>query len=248
MQTAQESGTFQRRRAEVPHEAVAIAPTPAEIHQAPADFPDDLPDGATGPGNEQEQEIAQLIASAKAGDGASLEALLGAIRPRAMATAMKILRNNDDAEDAVQEAFVKVWRSFRRFEGRSAFSTWVHRIVMNASLDVLRRAGARYETQARTSAQPEAVQEVEPVNERTPESDFVELETQMLVRGAIARLPLMHRQAVELRELEDCSYQEMADIIHCPIGTVMSRLHHARHRLAQDLSQPFGSTFALAAA
>jgi len=61
-------------------------------------------------------------------------------------------------------------------------------------------------------------------------------------------LPLLHRQAVELRELEDCSYQEMADIIDCPIGTVMSRLHHARHRLAEDLSPPFADRFALAAA
>jgi RNA polymerase sigma-70 factor, ECF subfamily len=252
MQTAQETGTFQRRRAEVPHEAVAIAPTPAEIDQLSGGLPDELPDGATAPGDEQateqELEIDGLVARAKAGDQSSLEALLAAVRPRAMATAMKILRNADDADDAVQEAFVKIWRSFRRFEGRSAFSTWVHRIVMNASLDGLRRAGARHETQAGTDVQPEAVQEVEPANERTPESDLAELETQMLVRTAIARLPLLHRQAVELRELEDCSYQEMADIIHCPIGTVMSRLHHARHRLFEDLSQPFGNTFARAAA
>jgi RNA polymerase sigma-70 factor (ECF subfamily) len=236
MQTAQEIVTFKRQRAEVPHEAVAIAPTQADVEEL-----------AAGP-IAQEDELDPLVEQAKAGDQAALAELLKGLRPRAMAVAMRVLRNSDDAEDAVQDAFVKIWRSFRRFEGRSSFATWVHRIVMNASLDVLRRAGARYETQARTSAQPETVQEVEPVNERTPESDFVELETQMLVRGAIARLPLMHRQAVELRELEDCSYQEMADIIHCPIGTVMSRLHHARHRLAQDLSQPFGSTFALAAA
>jgi RNA polymerase sigma-70 factor, ECF subfamily len=238
MQTAQEIGTFQRQRAEVPHDAVAIALTPAQVEklaEAPA---------------AQEDELDALAREARDGDRSSFEALLAAVRPRAMATAMKVLRSGDDAEDAVQEAFVKIWRSFRRFEGRSAFSTWVHRIVMNASLDLLRRSGARYETHARVQPQdqPEIPQEFEPTDERTPETELSELETQMLVRTAIARLPLLHRQAVELRELEDCSYQEMADIIHCPIGTVMSRLHHARHRLAEDLSQPFADRVALAAA
>lgn len=242
MQTAQENGTFQRQRAEVPHEAVAITPTPAEIEQGRE--LDELTEGA----RVREDELDGLVERAQAGDPSSLQALLGAIRPRAMATAMKVLRNNDDAEDAVQEAFLKIWRSFRRFEGRSAFSTWVHRIVMNASLDLLRRGGARCEPQPRASLQPEPAQAAEPADERTPESDLVEVETQVMVRSAIARLPLLHRQAVELRELEDYSYQEMADIIHCPIGTVMSRLHHARHRLAEDLSQPFGTTFGLAAA
>lgn len=200
----------------------------------------------------QEDELDALARRAKDGDRSSFEALLAAVRPRALATAMKILRNGDDAEDAVQEAFMKIWRSFRCFEGRSAFSTWVHRIVMNACLDLLRRSGARHETHARTQPQnqdqPEIAQEAEPSNDRTPETELSELETQLLVRSAIARLPLLHRQAVELRELEDCSYQEMADIIQCPIGTVMSRLHHARHRLAEDLSQPFADRLALAAA
>jgi RNA polymerase sigma-70 factor (ECF subfamily) len=240
MQTAQEIGTFQRQRAEVPHDAVAIALTPAEV--------DRLAEAPTA----QEAELDSLARKAKDGDRGSFEALLAAVRPRAMATAMKILRNGDDAEDAVQEAFVKIWRSFRRFEGRSAFSTWVHRIVMNASLDLLRRSGARHENHAKaqpqTHDQTEIAQEIEPSNDRTPETELSELETQLLVRTAIARLPLLHRQAVELRELEDCSYQEMADIIHCPIGTVMSRLHHARHRLAEDLSQPFADRVALAAA
>jgi RNA polymerase sigma-70 factor (ECF subfamily) len=240
MQTAQEIGTFQRLLAEVPHDAVAIALTPAEVGR--------LAEAPTAP----EDELDSLARKAKDGDRTAFETLLAAVRPRAMATAMKILRNGDDAEDAVQEAFVKIWRSFRRFEGRSAFSTWVHRIVMNASLDLLRRSGARYEAhpkaQPQTHDQAEIAQQIEPTNDRTPETELSELETQMLVRTAIARLPLLHRQAVELRELEDYSYQEMADIIHCPIGTVMSRLHHARHRLAEDLSQPFADRMALAAA
>jgi RNA polymerase sigma-70 factor, ECF subfamily len=236
MQTAQEIVTFQRRRAEVPHEAVAIALTQANVEEPPA-----------GP-VAQEDELDSLVEQAQAGDQAALAELLTGLRPRAMAAAMRVLRNSDDAEDAVQEAFVKIWRSFRRFEGRSSFATWVHRIVMNASLDLLRRNGVRCENHAHADDQAETAREIEPSSERTPESDVADHEIQLLVRHAIAQLPVLHRQAVELRELEDCSYQEMADIIQCPIGTVMSRLHHARHRLASDLSQPFANTFARAAA
>lgn len=241
MQTAQEIGNFQRRHAEVPHSAVAIALTLAR---------DDQP--AAAPNAQQEDELDALAREARNGDRSSFEALLAALRPRAMATAVRILRNCDDAEDAVQDAFVKIWRSFRRFEGRSAFSTWVHRIVMNASLDLLRRSGARGESHARIPSQlhdqPGTTGEIEAASDCTPETLLSELETQVMVRAAIARLPLLHRQAVELRELEDCSYQEMADIIQCPIGTVMSRLHHARHRLAEDLGQLFAPGVALAAA
>ncbi len=236
MQTAQEIGTFQRQRAEVPHEAVAIAPTRAAVDELAAEP------------MAQEDELDSLVRQAKAGDKTALDQLLADLRPRAMAAAMRVLRNSDDAEDAVQEAFMKIWRSFHRFEGRSSFSTWVHRIVMNASLDLLRRTGVRYETYAPADSQQETAQEIEQSSERTPESDVAEHEIQVLVRYAIAQLPVLHRQAVELRELEDYSYQEMADIIQCPIGTVMSRLHHARHRLAVDLSHPFADSCALAAA
>lgn len=240
MQTAQEIANFQHRHAEVPHGAVAIALTLARADKPTAEA---IP---------QEDELDALAREARDGDRSAFEALLAALRPRAMATAVKILRNGDDAEDAVQDAFVKIWRSFRRFEGRSAFSTWVHRIVMNASLDLLRRTGARCESHARMPSQvhdqTETAGEIEPASDRTPETLLSELETQMTVRAAIARLPLLHRQAVELREMEDHSYQEMADIIQCPIGTVMSRLHHARHRLAEDLGQPFAHGVALAAA
>jgi len=242
MQTAQEIGSFQRRRAEVPHSAVAIALTPA-----PAIVVTGEP---TAHEDEREAEIGSLVESAQTGDKGSLDALLVALRPRAIAAAMRILKNADDAEDAVQDAFVKIWKSFAGFEGRSSFSTWAHRIVMNASLDLLRRGGARHETHAaaRAEERDETATEIEVTSDRTPESDVAEHELQLLVRSAIARLPLLHRQAVELRELEDYSYQEMADLIQCPIGTVMSRLHHARHRLAEDLVHPFADTFAQAAA
>jgi RNA polymerase sigma-70 factor (ECF subfamily) len=163
-----------------------------------------------------------------------------------MATALAVLRSTDDAEDAVQEAFVKIWRSLVRFEGRSSFSTWVHRIVKNASLDLLRRNGNRQVSQAHVDCPTEHA--VEQDSESTPERDFATREIRLLVRDAVSALPRLHRQAVELRDLEEYSYQEMAEIIQCPLGTVMSRLHHARHRLASDLRLPYAESLALAAA
>jgi RNA polymerase sigma-70 factor, ECF subfamily len=113
---------------------------------------------------------------------------------------------------------------------------------------LLRRNGSRHEYRAEAERREEAAPVFEPCSESTPETDLATLEMRLLVRTAIAALPAVHRQAVELRELEDYSYQEMAEIIDCPIGTVMSRLHHARHHLAVDLRSPLKDELALAAA
>jgi len=233
MQTAQETWTFERECAEVPHGAVAIALTDAET--------DRWVDGEMA----RDDEVDPLLERAKAGDKEALGQLLVAVRPRALATAMKVLRSSDDAEDAVQEATIKIWRNLAQFEGRSSFSTWVHRIVQNSSLDLLRRGGNRGEA---TTADRQPERPVEQEDQRTPESDLAAREVQSLVRGAVAALPGPHRQAVELRDLEDHTYQEMADIIQCPLGTVMSRLYHARQRLASELRLPCADSLALAAA
>jgi RNA polymerase sigma-70 factor (ECF subfamily) len=109
----------------------------------------------------------------------------------------------------------------------------------------MRKSTARAETVERAE-QPDdvAVTAVEPTIHQTPESELGDREIEALVRLAVAALPTAHRQAVVLREFEDCSYQEMAEIIECPVGTVMSRLHHARNKLASDLRAPLASALA----
>ena len=236
MQTAGEIGTFKRQRAEVPHQAVAFTLIDSET-------PERVESNASPCATPAEARVDDLVERAKAGDSAALDDLLVAMRPRALAAALKVLHNRDDAEDAVQDAFLKVWRCLAAFEGRSSFSTWIHRIVTNSSLDLLRKNSSRSETVERTDSQEVAATDAEPSNEQTPESELCGYEIQMLVRAAVATLPAPHRQAVELREFEDCSYQEMAEIIQCPVGTVMSRLHHARHKLADELRAPLGQPF-----
>jgi RNA polymerase sigma-70 factor (ECF subfamily) len=197
---------------------------PPQLREADAQAPDGADVGAN-----------PLLEQARAGDRRAMETLLAEARPRALAVALKVLRNPDDAEDAVQDAFLKVWRYLFRFEGRASFSTWLHRIVMNASLDLLRRQACRPEA---TSAddEPEASgRGPEPAYELTPERHLGEAETGALVRSALEALSPSHRQAITLREFEDRSYQEIARASRCPVGTVMSRLHHARRKLADEL-------------
>jgi RNA polymerase sigma-70 factor (ECF subfamily) len=241
MLTDRNFGTFEREHAEVPHGSVANARTGSEDEEhGSSNFAQSVVQA-----DEPNESMNGLLQRAKAGDGTALNELLASVRPRAMAAALRVLHNPDDAEDAVQEAFLKIWRSLPTFEGRSSFSTWVHRIVTNASLDVMRKSAARAETVERVDRQDDvAVTAVEPTNHETPESELASREIGKLVRLAVAALPAAHRQAVVLREFEDYSYQEMAEIIECPIGTVMSRLHHARNRLASDLRAPLGESLA----
>jgi RNA polymerase sigma-70 factor (ECF subfamily) len=180
-------------------------------------------------------EASALAELAQSGDVEALRSLLQQVRPRALAVALKVLRNRDDAEDAVQDALLKVWRNLDRFEGRASFTTWIHRIVMNASLDLLRKRVGRTEGMAIDERDDDSAPRVELSHDQTPERELGLAQVQLMVRAAVARLTPVHRQAITLREFEDCAYDEIAEATACPIGTVMSRLHHARQRVAEDL-------------
>jgi RNA polymerase sigma-70 factor (ECF subfamily) len=182
----------------------------------------------------------ELVERVKGGDRKALEALLVSVRPRLSAVALKIVRNRDDAEDVVQDAMVKVCRYIDKFEGRAALSTWLHRIVVNTAVDHLRsrRSGPIVVPAAAPQDSPEEAARRAPqsVVEETPEDLLAQAETGAWVRGGMARLSLVHREVLALRELEGESYQSIAEIARCPVGTVMSRLHHARQRLAETLA------------
>ena len=184
--------------------------------------------------------VDDLVVRAQKGDRRSVDRLLCEARPRAMAVAMKVLRNPSDAEDAVQDALTKIWRYLPRFEGRASFFTWIHRIVMNSSLDLLRREKVRSEVRD-DNEDVDAVYGIEPAHEQTPEAALATKQTGDVVRKAMQVLSPVHVEALVLREFEENSYEEIAALSACPIGTVMSRLHHARRRLASELSEAFGS-------
>jgi RNA polymerase sigma-70 factor (ECF subfamily) len=186
------------------------------------------------------------VEAARKGDKAAFEALLAEARPRALCVAMKVLHNADDAEDAVQDGFLKAWRNLPRFEGRSAFSTWIHRIVMNSSLDLMRRQSCRPGLSAEDVS--ERADNADEANTDTPERELMRTELRVVVATAMAELTPAHREAVTLRELEEYSYEEIAETAACPIGTVMSRLHHARRKLAEELKAALGQELVALAA
>jgi RNA polymerase sigma-70 factor (ECF subfamily) len=157
-----------------------------------------------------------------------------------------VLADADEAEDAVQEAMVKAWRNIGRFEGRASFSTWLHRIAVNAALDRVRRRSAAV-----------AIRETEPNDDRpardeglveeTPEQSYARAETGVVVRRALMRLTPVHGEAIRLCDLDGESYATIASVTACPVGTVMSRIYHARRKLVRELTESAKSELDLAA-
>jgi RNA polymerase sigma-70 factor (ECF subfamily) len=182
-----------------------------------------------------EAESQDRLSAALAGEADALEAILAETRPRLYALALRVLGDPADAEDAVQDAMVKVWRNLPRFEGRSSFGTWIHRIAINAALDRRRRRSTTPSGDVDVD-----VVETRPSDERppveTPERAYARAEAGAVVHRALGRLSLVHSEAIRMFEIEGDSYAEIATATRCPIGTVMSRLYHARRKLVREVT------------
>lgn len=178
-----------------------------------------------------------LVDRARAGEPAAFEALVKRHQAAAFAVAYQMVRHREDAQDIAQEAFVRVFRGLRDFQGQAAFKTWLHRIVVNLALDALRRRsrhpGASYDD-AREPGE-EAREEVGTRPDEDPDRALEAREAGEAIRMALEELPAPQRAALLLREVEGLSYQEIAEVLGCAVGTVMSRLHYARRRLQERL-------------
>jgi RNA polymerase sigma-70 factor (ECF subfamily) len=151
-----------------------------------------------------------------------------------------VLRDEEAARDAVQEAFLKVYASLSRFEGRSSFYTWLYRVVLNLCLDVKRRdRSARYVewteeiaggagSEADTDESPDGAPS-------SPQSALERAELREHMTAAIEDLPDAARRTLLLREVDGLSYEEISRALEIPKGTVMSRLHYARKRIQKAL-------------
>jgi RNA polymerase sigma-70 factor (ECF subfamily) len=162
---------------------------------------------------------AELSARAARGDRKALEQLLDRHADRVHAVCRRIVANPDDALDATQEALIAIARGISRFDGRSAFTTWLYRVATNAALDEVRRQRRR--------PRPVDVPDVaSPVSELESEVD-----ERVDIDRALATLPLEFRVAVVLRDLCDLDYAEIARILDVPPGTVRSRIARGRTSL-----------------
>jgi RNA polymerase sigma-70 factor (ECF subfamily) len=199
-------------------------------------------DSQTPPGP---ADLGELVVAAQTGAGEALDRLLAEARPKLLSLAMRVLGDADEAEDAVQDAMIKVWRNLGRFEGRAAFTTWLHRIAINAALDRLRRRGSV----PLANGEPDEHHHdtSEPALPETPERIYARAETAVVVRRAMGELSDTHGEALRLCDLEGESYATIAQVTECPLGTVMSRLFHARRKLARALTDAATSDGDLAA-
>ena len=177
---------------------------------------------------------AEVVQKARAGDHQAFRVLVERYQGRAYGLALRVLRDEEAARDAVQDAFLKAYGSLDRFEGRSSFYTWLYRIVMNLCLDRKRRDRSDREVEWNDEVATGLEQEGALAGE-APDVAAERRELRELITEAIATLPEDARRTIQLREIDGLSYQEIAAALGIPKGTVMSRLHYARRRLQEAL-------------
>jgi RNA polymerase sigma-70 factor, ECF subfamily len=179
----------------------------------------------------------QLVKSAQKGDMVAFEHLVGRHRDKIYARAFSMLRNEDDAVDVSQEAWVKGWQRLNQFQGEASFATWMTRIVINLCLDQLRKQ-KRVKNESIDQMQEEVggVERQMPVINPNPTEGLERDELRKRIDQALAQLSYEHRTVLILHEFEDLEYKMIAKKMGCSIGTVMSRLFYARRKMAALLA------------
>ncbi|HZQ48303.1 MAG TPA: sigma-70 family RNA polymerase sigma factor [Verrucomicrobiae bacterium] len=175
----------------------------------------------------------QLVGAAKRGDMRAFEELVARHRDKIYARAFSMMRNEDEAVDLSQEAWVKSWQRLKQFQGESSFGTWMTRIVINLCLDQLRRRKRqRTESIEEMNEESGGVERQMPVVNVNPTEGLERGELRKKIDAALGQLSHEHRTALVLHEFEDMEYKEIARVTGCSIGTVMSRLFYARRKMA----------------
>ena len=182
---------------------------------------------------------AQLVAAAKGGERAAFDVLCQTHAERLFRTVSRITRNHHDAEDAVQDSLLSIFLHLKAFDGRSSFSTWVTRIAINSALMTLRRRHRCREVSL--DCDDDMICKGTFTTE-DPEKQFAERERRRLIRDGVTHLRATIRLPLELRELEDYSYEETAKMMGISIPAVKGRLFHARRSLRKSkvLCDQFG--------
>ena len=187
----------------------------------------------------------ELIAQAKAGDESSFEQLIIQCKTRAYNIALRYMRNEDDALDALQESFIKVYRHLSSFKEESSFDTWVYRIVVNTCNDMLRKNSNQKITDSifqNGDNDEERVIEI-PDRAPTPEEALEKKEKARILLEALEILSKEHKEIIVLRDIQGFSYEEIGEMLDCTLGTVKSRINRARLRLREILLEQNHSFF-----
>ncbi|HZR16566.1 MAG TPA: sigma-70 family RNA polymerase sigma factor [Verrucomicrobiae bacterium] len=178
-----------------------------------------------------------LVRTAQSGNMAAFEELVARHRDKIYARAYSMMRNEEEAVDLSQEAWVKAWQRLRQFQGDSSFGTWMTRIVINLCLDQLRKhKRQRTESIEAMSEESGGVERQMPVVTTNPTAGLERSELRQRIDRALGLLSHEHRTVLVLHEFEELEYKEIAKVMGCSIGTVMSRLFYARRKMAALLS------------
>lgn len=181
-------------------------------------------------GEVTEQEESDWLERARGGDAGAYGRLVRAHQRRVHATALQMLGDRGEAEDATQETFLRAWRALDRFDGRSKLSTWLYRICVNVCLNAIRRRKRRASSDLDDPRVPEPT--ADPTQGRTDPAAALETDqTERRLAAALESLSPTLRSAVVLVLLQGMPHKEAADVLGCPEGTVAWRIHEARRRL-----------------
>jgi RNA polymerase sigma-70 factor (ECF subfamily) len=176
-----------------------------------------------------------LVKRSQAGDTEAFDELVTRYRARVFSMIYNMVHNEQDAWDLAQDSFLKAWRSIGRFRSQSSFYTWIYRIVMNVTIDWLRKkhvkAGEAEFDDAIHLTQIEPASKTVPKTEALPHQVMEQGEIRVRIEKAIGQLSPEQRAVILMKEIDEMQYHEIAEALGCSIGTVMSRLFYARKKL-----------------
>ncbi|WP_020559243.1 RNA polymerase sigma factor RpoE [Thiofilum flexile] len=185
---------------------------------------------------EQSQTDLELVMRVQAGDKKSFDLLVLKYQHRVVSLIHRYVRDDDLAFDVAQEAFIKAYRGLKNFRGESAFYTWLYRIAINTAKNYLVSEGRRTPSVDIDADEAEQYEGESALKEYgTPEHELLREEIELAVSTAIDTLPEDLKMAIMLREIEGMSYDEIAVVMDCPIGTVRSRIFRAREAIDKVL-------------
>jgi len=181
----------------------------------------------------------RLVRLAKSGDRGAFADLVELYKDKIYHLAYRMLGNRQEAEDVVQETFLRVFRSLDRYDESLKFSTWIYRIGTNLAIDRLRRRRAAYSLDAETASASDSDGQdwhgLLASEDMSPEGHVLLSETQRRIRDAIRSLPEKYKSVVILKYLHDMSLQEIGDVLNMPVTTVKTRVHRGREFLRRRL-------------
>ena len=190
--------------------------------------------------DERKKEDRQLIQSARSGDEKAFEKLLKKYRNLVYSVMVRMVRNPQEAEDLTQEAFIKAFGALQSFNEEYAFSTWLMKIASNNCIDFLRKKKLRTQSiDEPVKYKDESLQFELPDREPTPERKMLNTERSRMINDAIEALPRRYREVIILRHKEEKSYEEIAELLQLPLGTVKARIFRAREMLNKSIRDIF---------